>query len=175
MMAAHDAEHRGQAEPAAGRLGGEERIEDPQQGRSVHTATAIAHLEEREAHRAQVRCSDAARDVDRIAALLAAAQRDPAAAVGQRFGGIGDQVEHDLPKLGGVAQHERDRGGQLELQLGAARHGHAQELGRLVHQRGEVDVLLAQLTAAGVREHLARDLARARRCRLDRQRVPAQG
>ena len=44
-VAAHDAQHRRQPQPAAGELGGEERIEDPGQRGRIHAAAAVAHFQ----------------------------------------------------------------------------------------------------------------------------------
>ena len=45
-MASNDAHDRGQAEAAAGELGGEERIEDFCPRLGIHTAPGVLHLEE---------------------------------------------------------------------------------------------------------------------------------
>ena len=46
LVAAHDAEHCGQAQAATGKLGGEERIEDLSLRRRAHAATVIVDFYE---------------------------------------------------------------------------------------------------------------------------------
>ena len=105
LMAAHDAEHRGQAEPAPRELGREERIEDPRRVVAASMPHAgVGHLERTRtpppAASSPIQAS--ARSARRPACARCASVIGPRS-LADRVGGVGDQVHDHLPDLRRVA------------------------------------------------------------------------
>ena len=101
-MAANDPEDRGQAEPSARELRREEGVEDAGLGRRVHARAGVGDLERREPAGIELRLRMDVGQVGRVGVQLADPDRDDAAPVTDRVGGIDHEVHHDLAELGRV-------------------------------------------------------------------------
>ena len=96
-----DRPHRGEAEagPPVGRLGGEERVEDPGDRRRVHADARVSHRDPEVGARQQVAGLVVAEDDgDRL--------HVESAAVGHRVGRVDHEVHHHLLHLPGVGLDE---------------------------------------------------------------------
>ena len=110
VVAAHDAEHRRQAEPAARELRAEERIEDLLARLLVHSAARVGHLEE-DVRPGPQRVLEAALAQEALARVACARrQRDLPASPSERLGSVRDEVHHDLAELRRVALDRREVG-----------------------------------------------------------------
>ena len=161
---ADDAEHRRQAQPAAGELGGEEGVEDPRPGLGVHAAAGVRDLEADVAPGREASSARAARPRSRSQRRTRRRWTEISPArVADRLGGVDDQVHHHLPDLG--RRRPRPAAGRRRGR-GAGRRASARPslerwaMSSTTSSRGR-PARPANLPAAGVGQHLAAELRRA--------------
>ena len=107
MVTAHNAEHGGETEAAAGEFRREEGVEDFREDVGGHATTGVAHLEKDILALGEPGPSGAAVKGRVIGVHEAGGHDDFAAAITGGVGGVEDQVHHDLAELSGVGQDGR--------------------------------------------------------------------
>ena len=103
LVAAHDAQHSGQAQAAAGELGSEERIEDTILGCPVHAVSGVRHFHEHEVAGLDAVRGEAGLEIVGVAIGQAGGDGDDAAAITDGFRCVDDEIHDRLPNLGGVS------------------------------------------------------------------------
>lgn len=98
-MTAYDAQGRGQSEPVAGLLGGEEGVENLLDRLGGHPDSVVRDLDEAIGRLLGTGRVERHLEAVGVPAGDARGDLDPAAAVPDRVGRIGHQVHDDLPDL----------------------------------------------------------------------------
>jgi hypothetical protein len=117
---AHDAEDRGEAEPAAERAGGEEGVEDLGERRLRHADAGVRDLDEHEVARGDLGAEPAVGEALGVDRRHAGVQGRAARSALERAAGVREQVHHHLLELDGVRRDGRQRRGERLLERGAA-------------------------------------------------------
>jgi hypothetical protein len=171
-VAAHDALDRRQTQSPSAELGGEERFEHALDLLGVHAHALVADLHER-VRPGGLPAMRAVRDQLVVPQVPApgAHLHDPAR-VGDRLGGVGDQVQDHLPELGRIGRDPLSLvAGHPDLGLGPT--SDLQQRQQLLDQRAEVHGHLPEWPPTGIIEHQLTEIGRAVGRALDgTERVP---
>jgi hypothetical protein len=167
VVAAHNAEHGGEAEPAPGEFGREKWLENAAERFRGHAATGVADFEKDVLAFRQSGIGRPGRKLVGVDISAAGSQRDDAGLGADRVGGIDHEVHHDLADLRGVGHYGGQRAGQLELEVGLFADGEAQQRKRAFDQLVEIERLDEEAAFAGVGEELLAELGGPERGRLD--------
>ncbi len=156
-MLAHDPQHGGHAQAAAGEFGGEEGVEHAPTGLGIHAAAAVDHIEHDAARRIRGSGDEVFRRQGRDAEQTGT-QQDPARIAPDGVRRVGDEVHHHLAQLIGIPADGRHVLGQVAFELDVGAHRDLEHAPHLLDQPREVERADLRLALAGIDQHLLAQL-----------------
>ena len=156
-MPSHNSRDRRQAQPTAGELGREERIEDPGHRCLIHATTGIGDVEPDVIPGLDLGIQFLA-DLALIQLAQPRPDRNYARVVADRFYGVEDEIHHDLLDLARVGFDGWDIVRQFEMSGDMAWNGRVEQTRDLLNQLRQVDSVYEELPFPRIGQHLPRQM-----------------